>query len=139
MKKNKSSNAEQTAQRIQDNKKRFLRALETSLGVKTPAARRINVDPSTVYRWIKEDPEFAEAVRLVEEQALDFTESHLFQQIADNNPTSTIFHLKTKGKHRGWVERMEVADKSKVEDQLESMSNDEILGLIQDLTKKLNG
>ena len=72
---NKSSNAKQVAQRMQENKKRFLTALEKSLGVKTPAARKIGVDPATVYRWINQDPEFAEAVKAIEEQALDFSES----------------------------------------------------------------
>ena len=127
---NKSSNAKQVAQRMQENKKRFLTALEKSLGVKTPAARKIGVDPATVYRWINQDPEFAEAVKAIEEQALDFSESALFRQIADNNTSATIFHLKTKGKHRGWVERQEIVDKSAMEDQLEEMSNDELLGLM---------
>ena len=138
-KENKATNAKQRAQRTRDTKKAFLKALENTLGVKTPAARKIGINPSTVYMWINDDPEFAKAVKEIEEQVLDFSESHLYQQIAENNTTATIFHLKTKGKHRGWIERVEFQDKSKLDDHLESMTDDEIVGLIKNLTSKLNG
>ena len=47
-------------------------------------------------------------VKDTENAALDFAESRLFKQIEDGVPSSTIFYLKTKGKHRGYVERSEL-------------------------------
>ena len=37
---------------------------------------------------------------------LDFAESQLHKQIKDGNPSSTIFYLKTKGKNRGYYEKI---------------------------------
>jgi hypothetical protein len=44
----------------------------------------------------------------IQESAVDFAESSLHQQIKDKVPSSTIFYLKTKGKHRGYVEKQEI-------------------------------
>lgn len=86
-------------------KKQYLEALEKSLGVKTTACKITGIGRTTVYDWIKSDEEFRKAVDEVEQVALDFVESKLFEQIRGNNTPSTIFYLKTKGKKRGYVER----------------------------------
>lgn len=54
------------------------------------------------------DPKFKQAVNDVGEVAVDFVESQLFQLIRDGNPASTIYYMKTKGRHRGYAERLEV-------------------------------
>ena len=43
----------------------------------------------------------------VDESLIDFSESKLLEQINDGNLTAIIFHLKTKGKKRGYVEKSE--------------------------------
>jgi len=93
--------------KTKQHKKAVLEALEQSLGVVTSACRKAGVGRTTFYGWIKDDEEFAEAVRDIENVALDFAESQLHKQIKDGIPTSTIFYLKTKGKKRGYVERVE--------------------------------
>lgn len=93
--------------KIQHTKERILEALEKSLGVVTTACKNVGVDRSTFYKYLKEDEEFAEAVKELENVALDFAESQLHKQIQEGVPTSTIFYLKTKGKRRGYVERQE--------------------------------
>jgi len=90
------------------NKKQYLEALEKSLGVKTTACKITGVGRTTVYDWIKDDEEFRKAVDEIEQVALDFVESKLFEQIRGNNTPSTIFYLKTKGKKRGYVERQQM-------------------------------
>lgn len=89
-------------------KRAMLEALEKSLGVVTTAARVADVSRETHYRWLKEDAEYKEAVRLIGEQAIDFAESYLHALIKDKNPAAVIFFLKTKGKNRGYVERQEI-------------------------------
>lgn len=95
-------------QQVQQNKKRLLLALEESLGVVTSACRACNLDRTTFYRYVNEDPTFAKEVKGLEDVALDFAENCLHQQIREGVPASTIFYLKTKGKNRGYVERQEV-------------------------------
>jgi hypothetical protein len=89
-------------------KEAILEALEKSLGVVTVACKQSDIPRSTYYKWLKEDKEFAKAVREIENIALDFGESQLHSQMRDGNTSATIFFLKTKGKRRGYVERSEL-------------------------------
>lgn len=89
-------------------KESILKALENSLGVVTVACKSADVPRSTYYKWLKEDEDFAKAVKDIENIALDFGESQLHKQIGDGNTSATIFFLKTKGKRRGYVERSEL-------------------------------
>ena len=94
--------------KTEHHKKALLKALESALGVVTTACRQTDVGRTTYYQWLKEDPEFAKAVKDVQEIALDFAESQLHKQIKEGSTAATIFFLKTKGKQRGYVERQEI-------------------------------
>lgn len=89
-------------------KKALLQALEKSLGVVTTACKIIGMGRTTYYEWYKTDEEFKRKVLELQNVALDFAESQLHKQIADNSTAATIFYLKTKGKNRGYVERQEI-------------------------------
>jgi hypothetical protein len=89
-------------------KESILKALENTLGVVTMACKSADIPRSTYYKWLKEDDEFAKAVKDIENIALDFGESQLHKQIGDGNTSATIFFLKTKGKKRGYIERNEL-------------------------------
>lgn len=86
----------------------MIEALESSLGVVTSACKKVGIGRTIFYEWLKTDEEFRKAVKDIENIALDFAESQLHQQIKSGNSTSTIFYLKTKGKSRGYVERMDL-------------------------------
>ena len=94
-------------------KRAQIEALEKSLGVVTTACRTSGVARSTHYKWMQEDAEYAAACNELENIALDFAESQLHKQIKDGNPTATIFFLKTKGKKRGYIERVDVTTDGK--------------------------
>jgi predicted DNA-binding transcriptional regulator AlpA len=94
--------------KIQQTKNALLDALKQTLGVVTSACKIVGVDRTTFYKYLNEDQKFAEQVKDIQEIAIDFAESKLYEQIKDNNTTSTIFYLKTKAKHRGYVERQEI-------------------------------
>jgi hypothetical protein len=94
--------------RTEHYKKAILEALEKSLGVVTTACKFVGIGRTTFYQWLKDDEDFAESVRDIDNVALDFAESQLHKQISENSTAATIFYLKTKGKKRGYVERQEV-------------------------------
>ena len=94
--------------KIEHTKKALIEALEKSLGVVTTACKLVGVTRTTFYQYVKDDPEFAEAVKDIDEVTIDFAESQLHKQIKDGNTTATIFYLKTKGKKRGYVEKTEI-------------------------------
>ena len=103
-------------------KKAMIEALEKTLGIVSSACQIVNINRSTHYNWIKEDDEYKQAVEDISEMAIDFAESKLFNQIKDENTTATIFYLKTKGKKRGYIERVE-------QDIKGSLSLDDITGM----------
>jgi len=89
-------------------KEALLNALEQALGVVTVACKKADIPRSTYYKWLKDDEEFRNQVKEIENVALDFAESQLHKQISDNSTAATIFYLKTKGKTRGYTERSEL-------------------------------
>ena len=96
-------------------KKAMLEALEKSLGVVTTACRMVDISRKTNYEWCKVDEAYKEAVDDISEIALDFAESQLHKQIKDGEVSSTIFYLKTKGKKRGYIEKVQTELSGQVE------------------------
>ena len=90
-------------------KQQFLEALEKSMGIMSQAAKKIGVDRTTPYKWMREDEEYSNKVKELLNVSLDFVEGKLFEAIDSGNITAIIFYLKTKGKIRGYVERHELA------------------------------
>lgn len=103
----------------------MIQALTKSLGRVSDACRMVDISRQTHYRWMEEDAEYKEAVANVDEAAIDYVESKLFELI--DGPTyeamteqgvvtlkdkpsaaAAIFYLKTKGKKRGYIERQEL-------------------------------
>lgn len=96
--------------KVKDIKKRaFLQALTGSLGIVSQAVKQSGnlISRETHYTWLREDPDYAEAVASVGEHVLDFAESALHKNIALGKEQSLIFYLKTRGKSRGYSVREE--------------------------------
>lgn len=89
-------------------KNAMIEALEKSLGIVTAACKTVGIARQTHYEWYKEDEDYRNRVDSIADMTLDFAESQLHKQIKEGNSTATIFFLKTKGKHRGYVERQEI-------------------------------
>ena len=94
--------------KIQQNKKLLLKALEKSMGIVSKACEIAKLDRSTFYKYYNEDEQFASDVDNMQEYVLDFAESKLLENIKDKKETSIIFYLKTKGRKRGYVEKQDV-------------------------------
>lgn len=109
-------------------KEKILQALEDKMGIVSEACKSIGFARSTFYKWLNEDSEFKAAVDEIQDVALDYVESKLFEKISgvtvkgkgqseegepdvvyDLPPSDTaiIFYLKTKGKRRGYIEKTE--------------------------------
>ena len=93
--------------KVEHNKKALILAMEQSLGIVTMACKNVGIGRTTFYNYINEDEDFKKAIDDISEIALDFVESQLHVQIKGGNTSATIFYLKTKGKNRGYIERME--------------------------------
>lgn len=85
-------------------KKALIEAMTEALGIVTTACQTVGLSRKTYYDYYKNDEDFRAEIDDIADVALDYVEGKLLSQIEENNPTSTIFYLKTKGKKRGYVE-----------------------------------
>lgn len=114
----------------------FLIAFEKTLGVVTPAAQMIGVKRSTIYRWREMYPEFDKACKEISEVAVDFVETQLYKLIKDGSEASTIFYMKTKGRDRGYAEKLQHDVNAEVKGVTVNVTNQETAQVLQDIMDK---
>ena len=95
-------------QTIQHKKKQFLELLEKNTLHIGNTCKALNVERGWYYRNIDKDPEFREQCESVKESFIDTVESYLFKNIQKGDTTSIIFFLKTRAKHRGYIEKEQI-------------------------------
>ncbi len=100
-----------TANKTMKNKERFLKAYEKNLGNIGASCKAINISRQTYYEWIKKDKKFEKQVNEINELFVDMVETQLVKKIKNNDLGAIIFFLKTKGKKRGYTERIETENK----------------------------
>jgi Fe-S cluster biosynthesis and repair protein YggX len=87
-------------------KKEFLKILEKKACNLSAACKAANISKQTFYNWCKNE-KYLQLVEEVKESLIDFVEAKLLENVNDNKEASIFFFLKTKAKHRGYVERVE--------------------------------
>jgi hypothetical protein len=112
-------------------KNALIEALEASLGVVSTAVKMVGLHRATFYEWVKNDPEFKQAVDDITENALDFAETALHSKIRGGDTTAIIFYLKTKGKKRGYVEKTEY-EFTQTGPDFSGLSTDQIIELLNE-------
>jgi len=95
-----------------DTKKKMLQALEASLGIVSTAAAMVGISRQCHYLWMANDSEYKATVDALDDLVLDLSETALHTKIKEGDTASIIFHLKTKGKKRGYIERSQVETKA---------------------------
>ena len=117
----------------------FLQAYEKSLGVLKTACEATHMCRKTIWEWRKKYPEFDDACHECEETAIDFVESRMFKKIDTGGKGSEsliIFYLKTKAKHRGYIERQEVDMSAEVKGVTVNVTNQETAQVLKDIIDK---
>jgi hypothetical protein len=104
-------------------KEKYLECLEQYKGIVTDSCKAANVPRSTYYKWYNTDEEFKQAVDEIQDVAIDWVESKLFEKIEGvtgskgfddegneitytipPSDTAILFYLKCKAKKRGYIE-----------------------------------
>jgi Bacterial regulatory protein, Fis family len=83
-------------------------ALAESMGMISPAARKLGCSRHTIRRYLAEYPEIAEAIEDANEEVNDIAELQLLDAIKRGEAWAICFRLKTKAKNRGYVEKAEI-------------------------------
>lgn len=97
-----------TTAKRQNRKKNLIEALKRNAGLISYACEAVGCERSTYYDYYNGDEHFRKAVDDISESVVDYSEKALIKQIKKGNTTAIIFHLKCKGKKRGYVERQEI-------------------------------
>ena len=87
-------------------KKRVIQALLAS-GTQSGAARILGCSRNTIISYIAKDATIHAAVEEARESFIDLAESKLMDNVSEGHPASVFFTLKTLGKSRGYIERVE--------------------------------
>jgi hypothetical protein len=100
--------------RTTDKKVMMIKALGTTLGNVQKAIDDLKkthdytVSRTAHYKWLKEDEEYAQAVEDASDKTLDLVEEALINQVKNGSVQATMFYLKTKGRNRGYNEKLDV-------------------------------
>ena len=89
-------------------KEQMLMAIEDSYGIVSQVADRLGCAWHTAEKYINRWEETRQAFDDENERALDFSERQMLKQIRDGDGPMIRFHLMTKGKKRGYVQRTEM-------------------------------
>ncbi|MGR3219495.1 MAG: helix-turn-helix domain-containing protein [Candidatus Anammoxibacter sp.] len=111
-------------------KEKVANALEKSKGFQSYAANLLKCTPRTIYNYMQKYPELQEVLNDALEERIDVAETKLDEAINKGEPWSIAFFLKTRAKHRGYVERQEVTGKDgtplSFADKVKKLSDDEV-------------
>lgn len=89
------------------NEKQVLEKIVEAKGNIASVARAFGVSRQAAHKFIHSRPALVEAVDAATEEMLDNAESKLYVEAMNGNTAALIFLLKTRGKRRGYVERIE--------------------------------
>jgi len=73
----------------------------------TATCTALGISRKTFYEWKEKKKKLAEGLEAAEEAIIDFAESKLVEHINNDDVQALIFFLRTKGKKRGYVEKVE--------------------------------
>jgi len=85
----------------------FLQLFVRNLGNIAICCRKMGIDRTAYYEWMKTDATFRQQIAEIEEVRLDFAEHALWARMKAGDTKAIIFYLKTKGKERGYVEKQD--------------------------------
>jgi hypothetical protein len=86
----------------------LIEALRENDGNMAATGRRFHCDRKYIWQLVDNDPELRDLVDELSETFIDEAENKLYEAIRDGNVVATIFFLKTKARHRGYSERLEL-------------------------------
>ena len=105
------------------------KAILGSKGMVQVVANRLGCEWHTAKRYIEQYEETKIAFQNENESMIDFAESKLFQAISEEDLTAIIFYLKTKGKNRGYIEKVQSEHSGEITNKtnLSDLSTEELI------------
>jgi hypothetical protein len=86
----------------------MVQALNETRGMIYLAAERLGCEADTIYSYAKRYASVKEAITRHRGRTTDIAELKLYQAITEGEPWAVQFYLKTQGRDRGYVEKIDV-------------------------------
>ena len=112
---------EKIPSRLKKKLKNICEVYKQNLGNVSVTCQKCNISRRTFYNYKNKYDDFAEELEATDELNIDFAESMLLKKIREGAESSIHFYLRTKGKSRGYVEKVE--QEVKVNPFIEAMMN----------------
>lgn len=113
-----------------------IRAIRQHHGLLAPAAKMLGYERCTLYHYVKRH-QLEPVIEEAREEALDWAENYLWEQITQGNLTAIIFFLKCLGKSRGYVERVPFAGTPTPDEMAGSEADEQVITI--DVRNGTNG
>jgi hypothetical protein len=97
----------------------LIEALRENDGNMAATGRHFHCERQTIWQIVDDDPELRELVDELSETFIDEAENKLYEAIRAGNVVATIFFLKTKARHRGYSERLELVPLNRQDIEIE--------------------
>ena len=89
-------------------KRLLLIALESSLGIVTPACKDVGISRRSFYNYYRDDEDFRKSVDDINNITLDFAENQLLKKIKEGSERSILFYMKYRGRSRGYNDSIDI-------------------------------
>ena len=93
--------------RIEHKKTLIVEGMIKTLGNVSKTCEMLGIGRTMFYEYYNNDLEFKSKIDDIKNIALDFVEDKLIGKIKEGDIVAILFYLKTQGKKRGYVERVE--------------------------------
>jgi hypothetical protein len=100
-------------------------AVVQAKGLTTVAARILKCDPNTIRRYQREYASVAAAFTEQRASVTDMAEAALFKAINEGQAWAVCFYLKTQGKDRGYIERVEQEHHGSIDHYIVNIGQDD--------------
>lgn len=118
-------------------KKVLLALVEETGGVVLDMAKSCGVARSVVYYWINKDADLKQAIEDSRDILVDLARAGLKKKLEDGSEKSIHYVLSTLGRRQGFGNLITIQDKSKLEDQMDEMSDEDILAEMEDSRRRI--
>jgi len=108
---------------MDEKKQLFLDNLRRSSGIITQACMTTEIKREEYEEWIK-DFSFKRECYLINLETEDYVEAQLLKLIKDRNVAAVTFYCKTKLKHKGYIDKVEIHEEDK---NIQIVINDKII------------
>lgn len=89
----------------------IIEAVKQSAGFITTASQMLGITYQGLWKRINKSKKLMAIIDEIQETRLDLSESKLMEAIEHGEAWAICFHLKCKGKKRGYIERQEITGK----------------------------